>query len=88
MLQETRYQKIRERTNIPFDETHIKHQKALVELWNLAYPNVTLTGLISDQWKEMGWQGVMVFFHLRICCSLQKHFQYASFLTTTFRYHS
>ncbi|KAI3698755.1 hypothetical protein L2E82_42556 [Cichorium intybus] len=56
-VQETRYQKLRERTNVPFDETRIEHQKALVELWNLAYPNVTLTGLISEQWKEMGWQG-------------------------------
>ncbi|CAH1414499.1 unnamed protein product [Lactuca virosa] len=56
-VQEARYQKLRERTNVPFDETRIEHQKALVELWNLAYPNVTLTGLISDQWKEMGWQG-------------------------------
>ncbi|KAL7610266.1 hypothetical protein Lser_V15G11192 [Lactuca serriola] len=30
--QEARYQKLRERTNVPFDETRIEHQKALVEL--------------------------------------------------------
>ncbi|XP_076947512.1 uncharacterized protein LOC143619472 isoform X2 [Bidens hawaiensis] len=57
-VQEARYQRLRERTNVPYDGTFIEHQKALLELWNLAYPNVTLEGLISDQWKEMGWQGV------------------------------
>ncbi|KAI3714090.1 hypothetical protein L1987_72680 [Smallanthus sonchifolius] len=57
-VQEARYQRLRERTNVPYDESRVEHQKALVELWNLAYPNVTLKGLVSDQWKEMGWQGV------------------------------
>ncbi|KAD3642031.1 hypothetical protein E3N88_31255 [Mikania micrantha] len=57
-VQEARYLRLRERTNVPYDQTRLEHQKALVELWNLAYPNVTLKGLISDQWKEMGWQGV------------------------------
>ncbi|KAE8694510.1 Polynucleotidyl transferase, ribonuclease H-like superfamily protein, putative isoform 1 [Hibiscus syriacus] len=33
-------------------------QKALIKLWNIAFPNVVLTGLIYEQWKEMGWQGV------------------------------
>ncbi|KAK9052002.1 hypothetical protein SSX86_028630 [Deinandra increscens subsp. villosa] len=55
---EARYQRLRDRINVPYDETRVEHQKALVELWNLAYPDVTLKGLISDQWKEMGWQGV------------------------------
>ncbi|KAK8480800.1 hypothetical protein V6N11_028085 [Hibiscus sabdariffa] len=31
-------------------------QKALIKLWNIAFPNVVLTGLISEQWKDMGWQ--------------------------------
>ncbi|XP_076898223.1 uncharacterized protein LOC143551734 [Bidens hawaiensis] len=57
-VQETIYQRLRERTNVPYDGTRIEHQNALLELWNLAYPNVKLEGLISDQWKEMGWQGV------------------------------
>ncbi|XP_057449220.1 uncharacterized protein LOC130740579 isoform X2 [Lotus japonicus] len=26
-------------------------------LWNAAFPEEKLHGLISDQWKEMGWQG-------------------------------
>ncbi|GJU23782.1 ELMO domain-containing protein A isoform X4 [Tanacetum coccineum] len=55
--QETQYQRLQERSNIPYDEMRVEHQKALSELWKLAYPNVTLTGLISEQWKEMGWQG-------------------------------
>ncbi|XP_071704588.1 uncharacterized protein [Rutidosis leptorrhynchoides] len=56
-IQEVRYQKLQDRANVPYDETCVDHQKALLELWNLAYPNVTLDGLISEQWKEMGWQG-------------------------------
>lgn len=55
--EETGYQRLQERSNVAYDEMRVEHQKALSELWNLAYPNVTLTGLISEQWKEMGWQG-------------------------------
>nr|XP_043608346.1 ELMO domain-containing protein A isoform X2 [Erigeron canadensis] len=57
-IQEARYQNLRDRANLPYDELRVDHQKALLELWNLAYPNVTLQGLISEQWKEMGWQGI------------------------------
>ena len=32
-------------------------QEALKALWNAAYPEEELRGLISEQWKEMGWQG-------------------------------
>ncbi|KAA3467989.1 ELMO domain-containing protein A [Gossypium australe] len=32
-------------------------QEALRELWHIAFPNVALKGLVSEQWKEMGWQG-------------------------------
>lgn len=32
-------------------------QEALRSLWDAAFPDVALTGLISEQWKEMGWQG-------------------------------
>ncbi|URD88257.1 ELMO CED-12 family protein [Musa troglodytarum] len=31
--------------------------EALWALWYYAYPGVELHGLISNQWKEMGWQG-------------------------------
>ncbi|XP_071694833.1 uncharacterized protein [Rutidosis leptorrhynchoides] len=55
--QEVRYRKLQDRANVPYDETCVDHQNALLELWNLAYPNIMLDGLISEQWKEMGWQG-------------------------------
>lgn len=32
-------------------------QEALRALWTAAYPEEELRGLISEQWKEMGWQG-------------------------------
>ncbi|KAK4386037.1 ELMO domain-containing protein A [Sesamum angolense] len=32
-------------------------QEALRDLWDAAFPNVKLKGLISEQWKDMGWQG-------------------------------
>ncbi|KAG6514131.1 hypothetical protein ZIOFF_024471 [Zingiber officinale] len=32
-------------------------QEALRALWCAAYPGVELLGLISEQWKDMGWQG-------------------------------
>ncbi|XP_038713187.1 ELMO domain-containing protein A-like isoform X3 [Tripterygium wilfordii] len=56
-LQEQRLQKLHERLQMPFDETSTDHQEALRALWNAAFPNVFLKGLISEQWKEMGWQG-------------------------------
>lgn len=34
-----------------------EYQEALKALWHAAFPNVALNGLISEQWKEMGWQG-------------------------------
>ncbi|XVF66861.1 hypothetical protein PTKIN_Ptkin10aG0072600 [Pterospermum kingtungense] len=56
-LQAERLQKLQERMQIPFDETRPDHQEALIALWHIAFPNVALKGLISEQWKEMGWQG-------------------------------
>ncbi|XP_010474988.1 PREDICTED: ELMO domain-containing protein A-like isoform X3 [Camelina sativa] len=56
-LQEERLQKLQDRMVVPFDETRIDHQESLKSLWNVAYPNVSLTGLVTEQWKEMGWQG-------------------------------
>ncbi|GAU16636.1 hypothetical protein TSUD_325860 [Trifolium subterraneum] len=32
-------------------------QDALRALWSASFPGEELRGLISDQWKEMGWQG-------------------------------
>ncbi|RZS19217.1 hypothetical protein BHM03_00051588 [Ensete ventricosum] len=43
--------------NVYFDASRRDHQEALRALWYATYPNKELSGLISDQWKEMGWQG-------------------------------
>ncbi|KAK4255482.1 hypothetical protein QN277_008480 [Acacia crassicarpa] len=56
-LQEQRLQKLQQRLQVPFDETHLDHQEALRALWQCAFPDVALNGLVSDQWKDMGWQG-------------------------------
>ncbi|KAK9284574.1 hypothetical protein L1049_023749 [Liquidambar formosana] len=55
--QEQRLQRLQERLQVPFDETRPDHQEALQALWHAAFPNIALKGLISDQWKDMGWQG-------------------------------
>ncbi|XP_073260018.1 uncharacterized protein [Populus alba] len=54
---EQRLQKLQERMRTPFDETRPDHQEALRSLWNAAFPDIPLKGLISEQWKDMGWQG-------------------------------
>ncbi|KAF5481241.1 hypothetical protein F2P56_001909 [Juglans regia] len=83
-LQEQRLQRLQERLQVPFEETRPDHQEALRALWHAAFPNIAFKGLISEQWKEMGWQGpnpstdfsdvlslgVAVLFPLRICCFL------------------
>lgn len=56
-LQEQRLQRLKERLAVPFDETRPDHQEALRALWHASFPKTDLTGLVSDQWKEMGWQG-------------------------------
>uniref|UniRef100_A0A0D3HR08 ELMO domain-containing protein n=1 Tax=Oryza barthii TaxID=65489 RepID=A0A0D3HR08_9ORYZ len=55
-LQEERLRFLRQRLNVPFDSSSVKHQDALKELWRLAYPSRQLPPLKSDLWKEMGWQ--------------------------------
>ncbi|RDX94542.1 ELMO domain-containing protein A, partial [Mucuna pruriens] len=54
---EQRLQRLQERLQVPYDETHPDHQDSLRALWCCSFPNVSLEGLISDQWKDMGWQG-------------------------------
>ncbi|GJN07105.1 hypothetical protein PR202_ga24903 [Eleusine coracana subsp. coracana] len=55
-VQEERLRLLRQRLNVPYDCSSVKHQDALKELWTLAYPNRQLPSLKSDLWKEMGWQ--------------------------------
>jgi len=34
-----------------------QEQEALRALWSASFPGQELESLVSDQWKEMGWQG-------------------------------
>ncbi|VAH25068.1 ELMO domain-containing protein A-like [Triticum dicoccoides] len=56
-LQEQRMQKLKDRLNIPFDETRPDHLTSLKALWKVSFPDTELTSLVSEQWKDMGWQG-------------------------------
>jgi len=55
--QEVRLEKLRGRRSVPFDITIQEHEDSLRRLWSMAFPNKALSGLKSEQWKEMGWQG-------------------------------
>ncbi|XP_061992588.1 uncharacterized protein LOC133710517 isoform X1 [Rosa rugosa] len=56
-LQEERMRRLQRRMKIYFDSSRPDHQEALRALWYATYPGQELHGLVSDQWKEMGWQG-------------------------------
>ncbi|KAK7280881.1 hypothetical protein RIF29_08427 [Crotalaria pallida] len=56
-LQEERLRRLKLRMNVYFDASKLDHQEALRALWSASFPGQELNGLISDQWKEMGWQG-------------------------------
>ncbi|XP_022933026.1 ELMO domain-containing protein A-like isoform X2 [Cucurbita maxima] len=49
--------RLQNRIDIAYDSSILEHQEALRALWNVAFPEEELRGLISEQWKEMGWQG-------------------------------
>ncbi|CAO2835263.1 unnamed protein product [Amaranthus hypochondriacus] len=55
--QEECLQRLQYRIDVAYDCSNLEHQEALKALWNAAFPGEELRGLISEQWKEMGWQG-------------------------------
>ncbi|OAY65138.1 ELMO domain-containing protein A [Ananas comosus] len=55
--QEECLQRLQRRIEVAYDSLNKEHQEALRALWYASYPGVELLGLISEQWKEMGWQG-------------------------------
>nr|XP_043623761.1 ELMO domain-containing protein A-like isoform X1 [Erigeron canadensis] len=55
--QEDCLQKLQNRLDIAYDSSVPEHQEALRSLWKASFPEEELYGLISEQWKEMGWQG-------------------------------
>ncbi|XP_020211710.1 ELMO domain-containing protein A [Cajanus cajan] len=56
-LQEERLRRLKRRMKVFFDASRLDHQDALRALWSASFPGQELQSLISDQWKEMGWQG-------------------------------
>eukprot|EP01018_Ginkgo_biloba_P014631 Gb_20949 [translate_table: standard] len=56
-FQEERLQRLQNRMEVYFDGARPDHQEALKALWCAAFPGQELHGLISEQWKDMGWQG-------------------------------
>ncbi|GMP82373.1 hypothetical protein CsSME_00036708 [Camellia sinensis var. sinensis] len=56
-LQEERLRRLKHRMKVNFDASRVEHQEGLKALWSATYPGQELHGLVSDQWKEMGWQG-------------------------------
>lgn len=56
-IQEECLQRLQSRIDATYDCSKLEHQEALRALWYVAFPDVELHGLISEQWKEMGWQG-------------------------------
>lgn len=55
--QEERLKRLKNRMKIYYDTSRPDHQNALRALWSATFPQRELHGLVSDQWKEMGWQG-------------------------------
>ncbi|XP_021899767.1 ELMO domain-containing protein A [Carica papaya] len=56
-VQEERLKRLKHRMKVYFDASKPDHQEALRALWYATYPGQELHGLVSEQWKEMGWQG-------------------------------
>lgn len=55
--QEERLRRLKGRMKTCFDASRPEHQEALKALWSATYPSQKLLSLVSEQWKEMGWQG-------------------------------
>lgn len=56
-IQEERLQILKNRVEVAFDPEREDHQETLKALWYAALPGREFHGLISEQWKDMGWQG-------------------------------
>ncbi|KAJ8464590.1 hypothetical protein OPV22_027142 [Ensete ventricosum] len=55
--QEECLHRLQYRIDVSYDSSKREHQEALRGLWYAAYPGIELHDLISEQWKDMGWQG-------------------------------
>ncbi|EPS71792.1 hypothetical protein M569_02968 [Genlisea aurea] len=86
-VQEQHLKRLQERISVPFDESRFDHEEALRSLWKSAFPKVRLKALISDQWKDMGWQGANPSTDFRGCgfISLENLLFFAKIYPGTFR---
>ncbi|XP_013632924.1 PREDICTED: ELMO domain-containing protein C [Brassica oleracea var. oleracea] len=55
--QEECLQRLQNRMEVAYDTSIPQHQEALKGLWKLSFPEEELHAIVSEQWKEMGWQG-------------------------------
>ncbi|KAL8156933.1 hypothetical protein AgCh_001874 [Apium graveolens] len=55
--QEERLKRLKHRMKVYFDTSRSEHRETLRALWYATFPGRELHNLVSDQWKEMGWQG-------------------------------
>ncbi|GAX82410.1 hypothetical protein CEUSTIGMA_g9838.t1 [Chlamydomonas eustigma] len=51
-------QRIKAKATESFDSNNSQHQELLKQLWIRAFPEMPFANPKSEQWKEMGWQGV------------------------------
>ncbi|KAM0823313.1 hypothetical protein ACQ4PT_070958 [Festuca glaucescens] len=56
-VQEECLLRLQNRIEVQYDGSNREHQEELKALWYASFPGTELRGLISEQWKEMGWQG-------------------------------
>lgn len=49
--------RLQSRLDVGYDSSNPQHQDALRALWSAAFPGEELRDLVSEQWKDMGWQG-------------------------------
>uniref|UniRef100_A0A175YK58 ELMO domain-containing protein n=1 Tax=Daucus carota subsp. sativus TaxID=79200 RepID=A0A175YK58_DAUCS len=56
-LQEARLKRLKHRMKVNYEPSRSEHREALRALWYAAFPRKELHDLVSEQWKEMGWQG-------------------------------
>ncbi|EGC40416.1 hypothetical protein DICPUDRAFT_96234 [Dictyostelium purpureum] len=57
IYQRHRFQVITNRKNVVFNKESPEHDALLMKLWNLTFPSVKLESRVSEQWKQMGFQG-------------------------------
>ncbi|KAN0007101.1 hypothetical protein ACTFIU_005295 [Dictyostelium citrinum] len=57
IYQRHRFQIITNRKNVTFNKESAEHDALLMKLWSLTYPGVKLESRVSEQWKQMGFQG-------------------------------